>query len=333
MKASTINDTCYCTLNGGANPFNMDGKPRTSIDLAEARAALDFEIQKRPSYGYKPETREYIEIPNQFHLVRDTDGAFIPSKGVGLQFQPVQHRDIFDNVVNEILPNFPEMKLETCGTLYGGGTGLMTFKVGDLFHIKGDHSPSEMRLFISNPCNGDGSLVMGFTTVRLFCRNQLAAAKRTAMRDGYWIRHTRSAKELVGNAVEHIGLQMQAANELKARCERLAELAFDRAEFEQVLDTLYPLNKLVEGTAGYTRMVNLRNEALEQFDGGKTASEMDGTSAWTAFNAISYPVYNPQKLGSRTDLANIDYQAMAGTKAEKVRKAFEVVERVAIMAA
>lgn len=328
MKAHMTSDTCYSTLNGGHNPFNFDGVARNTLDIETARAALDFEIQKRPSYGYNPTTDQYIQIPNQFNLVRDTDNAFIPSKGVGVQFEPVQHRDIFDYVVKEVMPRFPQMELETCGTLYGGGTGLMTFKVGDLFHITGDKSPSEMRLFISNPCNGDGSLIMGFTTVRLFCRNQISAAKRTAKTDGYNIRHTRSAKELVGSAIEQIGVQIAAAHQLKQRCERLAELAFSRAELEECLDRIYPFGQLEEGSVGYTRMKNMRDAVLEQFE-GKTASEMERKSAWTAFNSFTVPIFNPERMSIRTDAADIDYKGMAGDHTERVRRILATVESVA----
>lgn len=326
MKAHQTHDICYSTLNNGHNPFNFDGVERDHLDFADARAALDFEIQKVPSYDLDPTTGEPRVVPNQYHLIKDTDHSFVPTIGVGDRFTPVQHRDVFDQVLKDIVPNYPEMELETCGTLYGGSIGLMTFKVGDLFKISGDKSPSEMRLFVSNPCNGTGSLIMGFTTVRLFCRNQISAAKRTARREGYSIRHTPSAQELVGNAVKTIGTQVAAAKELKARCEFLAGIPVSKAEMEKCLDRIYPFGKLEEGTAAHTRLVNMRQKVIEQFESGHTAQTMDGKTGWTLFNSFTYPVFNPEKILERSDAADIDFNAMVWSRAERVNQMLDVVQ-------
>lgn len=196
MKAKQANDMCYCTVDGGHNPFNFDGVERTELAPELGRSALEFDVVKTPLCRTLA-NGETQEIDGLFCLTKSTDESLIPSRGVSKTFEPVQHHEVFDWVYRDIIPNAPAAKLETCGTIYGGSTGLMTFKVGDLFGIKGDKSPSEMRLFISNPTNGSGSLTMGFTTVRLFCQNQIAAAKRQAGRDGYKIRHTKTVEEVV----------------------------------------------------------------------------------------------------------------------------------------
>ena len=213
-------------------------------------------------------------------------------------------------------------------TLYGGGIGLFTFKVGDLFHVKGDKSPNEMRLFISNPCTGSGSLVMGFTTVRLFCQNQIAVARRGAAKDGYRIQHSKNSEVYMGDAVREIGIQVAAAKEIKLRSERLAALGVGKEALEKCLNLIYPFGNLEEGSAGHTRMLKLREEVVRQFEEGETAQTMEGKTGWTLFNAFTYPVFNPEKLGEKTDLANIQYDSMMWSKAEKVRRMLTAVESV-----
>lgn len=323
MKAMMSNDKCYCTVNKGHNPFNSDGETREKLSYEEGRTAINFNIRKTPIY-----TADGREVPHLFCLTKDTDNSFVQSRGVGDVFEPIQHHEVFDYIMEEVAPKFPQMELETCGTIYGSSTGLMTFKVGDLFHVSGDKSPSEMRLFVSNPCNGTGKLIMGFTAVRLFCRNQFAAAKREAGRDGFKIVHTKNGVQFLGNAVKEIGEQVAAAVDMKRRMEALAYLKASRADLEKVLDIIYPLGKLQEGTAGHTRMLNLREACVRQFTSGATSQEIEDQNGWKLFNSISYNIFNPERVGSRTDLADIEYQGMAGDKAEKFRRIAAVTERV-----
>ena len=324
MKAHQSNDICYSTLNNGANPFNFDGKERKVLTIEEAASAVDFEILKKPSFD-----EEGRRIPRHYHLVKDTDNTFVPSCGIGEKFTAIQHRDVFKKVVEEVMPQFPEMKLETAGTIYGGGIGLFTFRVGDLFNIKGDKSPNELRLFISNPCNGSGSLVMGFTHVRLFCHNQIAAAKMEARKDGWHIQHSKNGYELVGSAVKDVAYQISAAKELKARCDFLASIPVSRAALDACLDRIYPFGKLKEGTAGYTRMLKMREAVVEQFESGKTAQEMEGQkTGWTLLNSFTYPVFHPDKMGERTDEANIAYDGMVWGKSQRVNRMLDLVQSV-----
>ena len=331
MKARQANDVCYCTVDGGHNPFNFDGIERTELAPELGRSALEFDVVKTPLCRTLA-NGETQEIDGLFCLTKSTDESLIPSRGVSKTFEPVQHHEVFDWVYRDIIPNAPAAKLETCGTIYGGSTGLMTFKVGDLFGIKGDKSPSEMRLFISNPTNGSGSLTMGFTTVRLFCQNQIAAAKRQAKEDGFRIRHTKECRELIGDAVRVIAAQVKAAQDIRLRCERLAEIGVSVADFEKCLDSVYPIYGLEEGSVGWTRMKKLRDAAVAEFESGHTAQTMEGKTGWSAFNSFTYPIFNPEKVGAKIDLADVQYRGMNGTKADRVSGILAKVERALVAA-
>lgn len=313
------NDICFSTARGGMNPFNTDGKPRTELSVEEARTALDFRILKRQSYD-----SEGRAIPNHHHLVKSTDGSFIPSAGIGNQFTPVQHLDVFDYIVNEVMPQVPDMKLEMCGTIHGGGTGLIAAKFGDTFSLPGDKSPNELRLFFNNPSNGQGSMTLGFTTVRVVCQNTLIAATEQAKAEGWTIKHTKGAPERTDTAIRCIKAEAVAALEMKQKCEVLARIGVDSETVARVLEAVYPVERLPEGGAR-SHYLNLRAAVMEQFESRETAQTMEGDTAWKLFNSFTYPVFNPDKLPKRKDLAEIQYKGMTGDTARKVRGIFDKV--------
>lgn len=321
MIAMTSQDRSFSTIKGSlAAVFNTDGIKRDSIDPVEARSALDFEIVKKPSFDEMGR-----KIPGHYHLVREDTNAIIPSAGIGEKFQPVQHYSVYDYIVNDIMPKVPEMKLETVGTLHGCGTGIVMAKMGADFHISGDESPNQMRLIFSNPCNGLGSLILGFTTVRLFCQNQIAVARQSAVKNnGFAIQHTKNAGLYVGSAIKSIQCQILAAQEIKRRSERMASMKINGTFVNNVLGKIYPF-RYDPDTAGYTRNENLRNEVLAQFEGGETAMSIKDDTAWKLFNAFSFPIFNPSHLGSRMDMAEIAYTGAVGQRAEKVTRIFNTI--------
>lgn len=316
MIAIQPNDICFSTARGGNNPFNTDGKPRTELPVEEARTALDFRIVKKPSYDEAGR-----RIPSHFHLVKDTDNSFIPSSGIGAAFTPVQHLDVFEYIVNEVMPQIPDMKLEMCGTIHGGGTGLIAAKFGDTFAIPGDESPNELRLFFSNPSQGRGSMTLGFTTVRVVCQNTLLAATEEAKEDGWTIRHTKGAPEKTDAAVKCIHRQAIAALEMKEKCAVLARVGVDAGMVARVLEEVYPIGNLPDGHAK-SRLLNIRNAVMEQFESRETAQTIKGDTAWKLFNSFTFPIFNPERISKRKDLAEIQFRGMTGDTAQKVRRIF-----------
>lgn len=324
------NDTCYSTTLGwdgtaAGNPFNTDGVQRDELDLDLARSALDFEIIKKPSFDEAGR-----QIPKQFHLVRSDDDEFIPSvTSVGEQFKPIQHKDVFDYITNEIMPQVPEIKLELCGTIHGGGTGLIAATYGDAFSVKGDESENNMRLFFANPSNGTGRMVIGFTTVRVRCQNTLMAATREANGNGFKVSHTRSAPEVTRRVIMAIRNEAEAALEMKKMSQDLGAVGVDGETFQRCLDAIYPMYNIPEDSLAYKHLKKLRDEVTYQFEEGETAKSMKEKTMWTAFNAFTYPVFNPRKFRTSTDRAQIAYKGMTGDTGRKVRGMFSKVYNIA----
>lgn len=329
MIAIHSNDICFSTARGGDNPFNTDGQPRTELPVELARTALAFNIVKKASYDDTGRV-----IPGHFHLERDDERrSIIPSlASVGNQYTPIQHLDVFDYITNKVMPEIPEMKLEMAGTIYGGGVGLVAAKFGDTFSIRGDESPNELRLLFNNPCNGRGRMTLGFTHVRVVCQNTLALATEEARADGWCITHTKSAPDATRRAVECIRAQARAALDMRRACETLAEIGVDGGTLRRCLDAVYPVSGLPEGHAR-SRLENLREEVVRQFEAGETAQTFKADSAWKLFNSFTYPIFNPDaerlERSKTKDAAEIAYTGMTGSVRDKVQGIFAKVSRIA----
>lgn len=322
MKAALANDKWFTTME---NSFvsNTDGVKRTVIDPEEARAAFDFEITKEQSY-----TLDGRPIPKHFHLERTDDHEIVPSRGVGDEYKPIQHLSVYDYICNEILPQCPDMSLESVGTMHGGGTGIVSIKMGDTFGITGDKSPYETRLYFINQNNGKGAAVLGTSTVRLFCQNQVAAAMRTASKHGFRIYHSTNAEVKMDFALETVAEQIRLAKDIRDRQERLANIKVGDRELGHMVNQLFPLGAFEEGSRGWTRMLNQREEVIRQFTDGETAQSFEGEkTAAVLFNSFTYPVYNPTRIGKETDLAQIRYSATIGSRQERVNRILNLVEQ------
>lgn len=325
MKAMTENDICFATTKC-AKAFNTDGVERTELNPIEVRKALDFTIVKKQSFDEAGR-----EIPNQYHLVREDTNQFIPSIGVGEKFTPVQHLSVYDYIINEIMPKVPEMHLEAVGTLHGCGTGLVMANIGGAFSVPGDESPNNTRVMFSNPCNGLGSLLLGFTTVRLFCQNQIPVACRQTKQDGFQIRHTKNAELYVGDALRVIYASIEKAIEIRKMSENLAKVKINRAFIDKVMDEIYPFQFTEEDSKrGYTINEKRREEVIEEFESGHTAETINGDTAWKVFNAFTYPIYNPKKFGKNTDAAQVAYTGAVGQRADKVSRIFNIIHNASM---
>lgn len=188
MIAITKADKLLTANKANWTPKDWGYRP-DGISVEEGRTVLDFTIEKKQNFAYDP-IHGMRPIAGQYHLERD-DGDIIPSMGLGEQFSPLQHRDVYDFVTKEIMPHVSGMKLEIVGTMHHGATGIVAATLGDAFQIYGDKSESTTRILYANPCNGTGRLTLGLTQVRIVCQNTLRAAVSEADGNGWKIKHTK----------------------------------------------------------------------------------------------------------------------------------------------
>lgn len=295
-----------------------------AITAEEGREVFNFNILKCGNF-----TADGREIKGQYHLERDTDREIIPSASLGEQFNPVQHHTVYDYIVNDIMPHVEGMKLEMVGTLHHAATGIVCATLGEAFSIKGDNSPQMTRIIYANPCNGTGRLTLGFTTVRIVCQNTLQAAINQANDDGWKIKHTKNAEVRCEGALKQLKACANAALEMRARAEALADIGANSKMLASALDAVYPTFGIPTDSPAYTHLIAKREEVVRQFESGETAQTMSGNkTAWTLFNAFTFPIFNSTKLSNKTDQMQVQYAGMVGKTAKEVRDIFATVEEV-----
>lgn len=298
--------------------FNTDRAEHAEIDTGFARSLIDFEVKTEPVCRPNGQV-----VPDVYSLVRtDTDTVLPIGKTVGKEFTPVQHVKMFDFLVDEILPRTNgEMKLETVSTMYGGAASLVTTQVGGEFHLPNDQSGIFNRICFSNPM-GKGSLLIGWTSVRIVCQNTLAKARREMCHSdfAFKIQHSTNSNYYVETALESIKAQVVEAMELRKAMTFLAEKEVSGDTVKNVLDAVYPLVGKQEGR-GLTMAKNAREEVLRQFESGETAQTMDKKTGWSLFNSFTYPIIHA-KTNSRLDGAEIEYSSMMGNRADRIADIF-----------
>lgn len=313
MKGIQKNDICFSTMSGRLGRiFNTDGIRRDSIGMDEAEKAFCFRIEKRQSYDINQR-----KIPGHYHLVRNDTDDIIPSASVGEKFHPYDHIDVFRYVNESILPSYPEMKFETIGTLHGGGTGLITAVIGEPFKVPGDESQCFTRMVISNPCNGCGSLMIGFCIVRELSNVCIPVDVQKASNAGISIHHTKNANSYVSEAISSIGSFIEESDKIKNSICQLSNRKFDDEQLKLCLDCYIRLPGEY-GSRGYNKALEERNEVIAQFTGAETAMQIPDDTAWKAFNAFSFPIFNPKRYTSSMDAAEVAYEGMVGDKMKKV---------------
>lgn len=319
--------------------FTHDGQLRDHIDFDEARSILNFNVITEEVYrpngvivaGEGDNAHTYVakgeKVEGVYNLVRTDTNELLPlGKTVGREFTPVNHYEMFDFLRDKILPQMNELKLETVATMYGGAASLIEANFGDAFHLPNDESDHRTRIVFSNPM-GKGSLVMGFTNIRVVCQNTLSAARKQVSKasDGFKIQHCTNANYIVQKALNSIYAQIESAKELRSLQTVLANKEVTAEQVQNVLDAVYPISNIEKGTKGFTRTENTRNEVIRQFESGETAQTMTKKTAWSLFNSFTYPIFNATKLHSHTDRAEIAYSGLVGTRADKVNNIFNKV--------
>lgn len=326
MKGQLANDRGISTIQHSA--FNYDKQERSSIDILEARDIMNYEVEVHPCY-----TADGREIAGLNYLQKSTDGSIIPSAGIGDKFTPYNTVEFFDSFVNDIMPQVPDLKLETVATLYGSGAALITADLGKDFFLPGDESAYKSRVVFYNPNNGSATLQLGFSSVRIICMNTLAAARNEMANDdsAFNIKHTESIKDRVGYAVQTIFDRIRDIQTMKDRMTALAGKNVDATTVQRVINKLYPLEAFPTDrdivSPGRTRMENVRAEVIRQFESGETAQTFTKDSALKLFQANTFRIFNPIKENKRTDRADIATRGIFGTVADRVNKILNVVEQ------
>lgn len=299
--------------------FNYDGGIRRDITVDEARAVFDYSVVKEQSC--RPNG---TPVPRQFHLVRtDVDALLDTSGGVGEEFDvTTQPLDVFDFITKDIMPQMPDLRIETAATMYNGATCFINLSFREGFTLPNDTSRHFTNLIYCNPLSRGRVVVLGHS-VRVVCMNTLA--KSISSGEGFRISHTSNGGRMVEVALKEMRQQLQYAQEQREKMEFLASKEILPLQAQNLLETILPMNP-EKSKFSAARTEAARSEVMEQFEKDTTFTK---PTFWSFFSANSYLSEHPLHKQSRVDDAQVAFENIIGSRSNRKNQVFDAVFEMA----
>ena len=271
----------------GPPPWHGHGQaldhPATAEEAISA-ASLDWEVEKQPLYA-GGEGVAY-RVDGKFAIVPKHKWGTeeCPVFGiVGTDYTPLQNRDafrFFDPIVGEGAAIY-----HTAGALGDGERIWILVKLPGSIKVTGQDI-SEKYLLLSNSHDGESSVQIKFTPIRVVCWNTLTMA----LSKGPTIRaaHTRDVHE----RLKHARLTLRLINDHYAKIEetfkRMAATQMTAARLKEYFTTVFPDPSDSNDKQGQRRAVQNRDRAVHLFENGRgnRLSGVRGT-LWAAYNGVA----------------------------------------------
>jgi phage/plasmid-like protein (TIGR03299 family) len=257
-------------------------EPATASEAIKV-ANLDWSVCKRPIYvegASKP-------IKDKFAIVRadKLDDDDCPVFGVvGKSYTPLQNSkafEFFDPIVGE--KNAPIY--HTAGALGEGERIWILAKLPDTIQIIGDDI-ADKYLLLSNSHDGQSSVQIKFTPIRVVCQNTLTMA----LSQGRTLRvpHTRDIQSRLQQAEMMLGIINKGFDTIEETFKAMAKVEMDNSRLASYLNSVFrePLDKENERAVA---LVNERRALAEHFfaeGAGNTVEGIKGT-LWAAYNGVT----------------------------------------------
>ncbi len=296
-----------------------------SSDAMIHAAGLDWEVALRPARGARK-----INKRGQFsryEVVR------IPRPGikeeevllgvVSRRYKPLQNVEafqFFDPIVSEETAYF-----ETAGALGEGERIWVMAKMPEAMEIvRGDECFKY--LLLSNTHNGEGSVTVKFTSVRVVCQNTLMLA----MKDGqkaYRVRHSGMMQFRLAELSEFMAIMQEVYVHAEELFRRLAKVCMTKDRLEQYLEAVFPRTAAQKKSGGMPQRWLQVKKAFES----RPDLQMAGVrgTLWGAYNAITQfedykqPVQEEQ---AEQRLERTWFGSSADTKLKALEKAQELAK-------
>lgn len=285
-------------------PWHGMGTPvETAPTSGEALrlAGLDWTVVSEPVFFMETNSvfgSSMTEIPGYTANVRSSDGK--PLGIVSDSYKIVQNADAFaftDNLIGG------DVRYETAGSLSGGKRVWLLARLPEA-EIVGDEL--EQYLVFTNSFDGNASVRVACTPVRVVCQNTLNFALSGARRS-WSVRHTANIHMRLQDAQDTLRLAAYYTRALKMEAENLALARLSNRELDDLINQLF---SMAEGAskAGANRV----SERRELFRMALEADDLQNfrSTKWQVVNAAAdiaghaKPLRNT-KNGSENRLSNI----------------------------
>jgi phage/plasmid-like protein (TIGR03299 family) len=257
--------------------------PATAAQAIKA-AKLDWEVLKMPLYAN--DGHKNCRIPDKYAIVPadrwGTDDCPIFGT-VGPYYTILQNRDafsFFDPIVGKEAAIY-----HTAGALGKGERIWILAKLPAEIRIAGDDIASKF-LLLSNSHDGQGSVQIKFTPIRVVCQNTLTQA----LRDGQTIRvpHLSNIEERLQFAAKAMGFINNYFSDLEQSFQAMAKIQLNANGLSSYLNRIFPDPQNPNNRSGIRKAADNRLWSQYFFENGKGNKEpaVQGT-LWAAYNGVA----------------------------------------------
>ncbi|RFM34740.1 DUF932 domain-containing protein [Chitinophaga silvisoli] len=299
-------------------------------------AQLNFDVVKRPIITYDaigegegelimPD----VKVPGFFATVRTDTNKVLGVVGSGYEvIQNIDAFSFFDSIAGA-----ENIFYETAGALGQGERIFITAKLPSHITVAGIDT-MENYLFLTTSHDGSGSIVAGFTPVRIVCNNTLNAALRGCPNKTK-IRHTANAKDRLKEANRVMGMVNKCIPAMSETFNHWAKISITDQQVKELITLALAPNvetianiKKGEWEEVSTRFKNQLSDAFSYAFGSDTQL-MDTTKGklYGAYNAVTGYFQNVSRYDSSADQVNAILYG--GTAEKKAQKAFDLCEAFA----
>lgn len=296
-------------------------KPATAAEAIKA-ANLDWTVTKVPLYAVAGDVSrrvegQYATVPA--HKWNTTDCPIFGTVGEG--YRPLQNTeafDWFDGIVGEGAAIY-----HTAGALGQGERVWVLAKLPGHIQVA-DDDITDKYLLLSNSHDGESSVQIRFTPVRVVCANTLGQALREP---GSTIRvaHTRDLKDRLEQAKKNLRIIDTRYRQIEAAFRQMVAVKMDEARLTTYLTTVFSDPADADDQRAAERVFKQRGKAAWYFENGKgnTLKAVAGT-LWAAYNGVAEFVdHGPTKRSASSQLEYVWFGPGAGIKV----RAFEAARK------
>jgi phage/plasmid-like protein (TIGR03299 family) len=280
--------------NGKASMFYVGGPPWHGLGTplsapataaeAIAAASLDWDVEKVPLFAMGGGRSHRVKGKFAVLPTDRASRADCPAFGiVGVQYTPLQNREAFSFL--DPIVGAGAAVYHTAGALGDGERIWMLAKLPGELRVVGDDI-ADKYLLLSNSHDGESSVQVKFTPVRVVCQNTLTQA----LRGGPTVRvsHHRDLRTRLGRAERLLGLARDRFDEMEGVFRQMVTVQLDTKRLRDYLAAVFADPADPTNEAAWARIQSNRSWAEHFFaeGAGNRTSGVKGT-LWAAYNGVA----------------------------------------------
>ena len=302
------------------------------VTYAEAHEVLNFPMKKERLFRNVLPNMDREIVPGAFCIVRtDTNTVLVPH--VGSKFTVTGNEKMLEHMNATVLKEFPQLQIESVGTLFGGATVFVCLKA-DTFVVKGDTSPILNRIMYFNPL-GQGGYKTGCHNVRIVCNNTLNAASKGSEINGTKrsIAHTASSAQRVSEELDKLARHFLELESLKTKLQKLALVSMSQEDTHNFTARYLPLpgtlkaEDLKAEEFNALASVKMRNRILQQYSSPQHLLGDVANSRYAMLQAVTH-VIDHEDVTPTKDRGMLTWDGIVGRRSVDKSRALDILSTV-----